>query len=162
MARIGNWNFSLPKKIDLRKTTFLLRWQFIAGEAYAVGESDRIWSAGSWQIVAVLACTSFRRRGAHAQQSCALQSACNALDDECIRNPGTASTFETWAQPKIKRPSPCICLFYWCTLRHYTNSNSTGDGVGELAVYWSQKNHTISSHPNPQNDWPHNTTAKLS
>jgi hypothetical protein len=26
---------------------------YIAGEAYAVGESDRIWSAGSCQIVAV-------------------------------------------------------------------------------------------------------------
>jgi hypothetical protein len=30
-----------------------LRWWFIAGKAYAVGEFDRIWSAGSCQIVAV-------------------------------------------------------------------------------------------------------------
>jgi hypothetical protein len=47
-----------------------------------------------------------------------------------------------------------------------SDTNSIGDGVRELAVYWSWKNSTISFsfqfHPNPQNDWPHNTTAKLS
>jgi hypothetical protein len=49
-----------------------------------------------------------------------------------------------------------------CFIGALSDTNSTGDGVWELAVYWSPKNSTIFSNPNPQNDWPHNTTAKLS
>jgi hypothetical protein len=41
-----------------------------------------------------------------------------------------------------------MCFFFIGAL---SDTKSIGDGVGELAV-----------HPNPQNDWPHNTTAKLS
>jgi hypothetical protein len=50
-------------------------------------------------------------------------TACNALDNECIRHPRRV---DLWAQPKIKRPSPCgnnishdhgyTFFFVWCTL----------------------------------------------
>jgi hypothetical protein len=79
-----------------------------------------------------------------AELASALLSACNALDDECIRHPGVASTFETWNTTQNKKAFTMLCsnntsmtmvthvfVFFIGAL---SDTNSIGDGVGELAL----------------------------